>query len=600
MTLRAAVRTISLRGMCAGGVVGVLLLVLVSHAAADQFPRQPGIKILKYDFDVSLGDSSDEVQVNETVDLQFAADGVSSLDLNLCNLIRQSPPPDPLNPCLIPAPRAPRGSTAPPPPAPSSVGRGMTVTSVVVDGNAAQYQHADDRVHISFAQPSKAGERAAVALSYHGIPATGLFIGKNKYGERVFFTDNWPNKARNWLATIDHISVKAPKTISVTAPRKYQVISNGRLREQVDLPGDLRRTVWEEAQPIPSWQFSLGVAQMAVDYFGGEGDVPFSAWLFPQDWQARKEIAEETASVFEFYRDHIGPYLYEKLAHVEATGAGGATEPATTIFYYGGFGPLSHEMAHQWFGDAITESDWDHVWLSEGFATYFALLYTEHQQGHDAFLAGVERTREVATRYALAHPSDTVIHPDLARDSEVFSNAPQIYQGGAMVLHTLRGVLGDQNFWAGIRLYYSRFANRSATSNDFRHAMEDACHAASDCPREGQDLAWFFDEWLRRGGILQLKGGWHYDAEAKQLRITLDQIQPQGTYRMPLQVGVEMPPGGTTTAAAQARGPQMQIKTVWIDKAHNEVEIPLDSAPLQVQLDPGRWVPLMQASFVAE
>ena len=92
-----------------------------------------------------------------------------------------------------------------------------------------------------------------------------------------------PAVVANQAATIDHISVKAPKTISITAPRHYQAISNGRLTEQTDLPNEMRRTTWEEAEPIPSWQFSLGVAQMAVEYFGRNHGIEFSGWLFPQD-----------------------------------------------------------------------------------------------------------------------------------------------------------------------------------------------------------------------------------------------------------------------------------------------------------------------------
>jgi aminopeptidase N len=525
---------------------------------------------------------------------------VRAIDLDLCNVVSPAQAFDRLNPCML-QPEYVRGGI--PPPAPSSVGKGMTVTAVSAGKQSLEFEHSNNRVHISFPAASHAGEKFSFSLSYHGVPAIGLFIGKNKYGDRVFFTDNWPNRARNWLATIDHISVKAPKTISVTAPQHYQVLSNGLLTEQTDLPGDLRRTVWEESLPIASWQFSLAVAPMSVQYFGHHHEVQFSAWLFPQDRDSgRKAVDPLTQSVFEFYSDHIGPYSYEKLAQVDAAGGGGATEPATTIFYYGGdFRALSHEMAHQWFGNAVTESDWDDVWLSEGFATYFALLYTEHQDGHDAFLNGVRYTRDVAMKYALAHPADTVVHNNLANDSDVFFNNQQIYQGGAMVLHALRGVLGDSNFWAGIRLYSSRFRNASATTDDLRHAMEDACHAGGDCPAGDEDLSWFFHEWLNRGGIMQVKGGWHYDAAAKQLQISVDQTQTQGLYRMPVQIGITLPPQPPSATpqsrSNRNRGPVMQTSMILVDKPHNLLTIPLDVEPTDVQLDPNTWVPLMQATF---
>ncbi len=205
-------------------------------------------------------------------------------------------------------------------------------------------------------------------------------------------------------------------------------------------------------------------------------------------------------------------------------------------------------MAHQWFGDAVTESDWDDVWLSEGFATYFALLCTEHNEGHDAFLRGVRESSKAAVNYALAHPTDTIVHNNSANDSDVFFNSTQIYQGGAMVLHSLRGVLGDRNFWAGIRLYLSRFRNASATTDDFRQAMEDACHASHECPPDGDDLSWFFRDWLHRGGLMQLKGTWHYDPETKQLEVALDQMQTQGLCRMPVEIGITLPASATSAA----------------------------------------------------
>ncbi len=595
----------------------VLLAMASSPCDADQFPLQPGIKILHYTFDVTLGDASDELNIKDTVDIQFLAAGVSGIDLNLCNLIHEPQAPDRLNPCLQPVPRARPGGAAAPAapdgPAPTSVGRGMTVTEVATNGKALPFEHRNNLLHISVPAGYKSGDKFSFVVSYHGIPATGLFIGNNKYGDRVWFTDNWPNKAQNWLATIDHISVKSPKTIIVTAPRGYQVLSNGLKTEETDLPNGLRRTTWDETLPIPCWQYGLGVGAMAVEYFGRSNDTEFSVWAFPQDRDiAFKALDQKAASIFEFYSDHIGPFSYEKLAHLEATGGAGATEPATTIFYYNGsYGAESHEMAHQWFGDAVTERNWDDAWLAEGFATYFALLYTEHQDGHDAFMAGVKRARDSALNYILAHPADTVVHENLDTAANVFSNSAQIYQGGAMVLHTLRGVLGDDVFWAGIRLYYSRYRNGSASTDDLRHAMEDACYAAGNCPEDHQDLSWFFHEWLNRGGILKVNGSWHYDATAKQLHVDVNQTQSQGLYRMPIEIGIVASPAspaataeggaqpGRNTPERRPGEPQVQKAVILMDKAQNSLIIPLDAAPAAVELDPGMWVPLMQATFEA-
>ncbi|MGH9412003.1 MAG: M1 family aminopeptidase, partial [Vicinamibacterales bacterium] len=229
--------------------------------------------------------------------------------------------------------------------------------------------------------------------------------------------------------------------------------------------------------------------------------------------------------------------------------------------------------------------DWDDVWLSEGFATYFALLYQEFQDGHDAFLDALKRSKEQAIRYALAHPDSTIVHNNLADISQVIANNAQIYQGGAQVLQNIRGVVGTATFWSGIRLYYKRFQNSNATSDDFRHAIEDACTAAGDrCPADGRDLSWLFSELLNRGGVLQVKGSWRYDAAAKQVVVTLDQTQPSDVYRMPIEVAITGASGPASTHVADLR------------ERHQVFTFPSSTEPASVALDPDAWV-MMQATF---
>ena len=298
---------------------------------------------------------------------------------------------------------------------------------------------------------------------------------------------------------------------------------------------------------------------------------------------AETALLRETA--LEFFSERIGPYSYEKLAQVEANGVGGGMELASDIFYgYGTNGPgrqlVAHEMAHQWFGDSATENDWDHVWLSEGFATYFALLYQEFQDGHDAFLDGVHRSKAQAVAYALAHPTSAIIHNNLADISQVIANNAQIYQGGAQVLHNVRGVIGTDAFWAGIRLYYQRFRNSNATTDDFRHAMEDA---------SGKDLEWLFRELLTRGGALQVTGSWRYDAAAKQVEVTLDQAQSTDLYRMPIEIAI--------SPAAGSTGPStLALQIADLRERHQVFAFPSEKEPAAVVLDPNAWV-VMQATF---
>lgn len=584
-------------------VATALLLLTASPLLADPYPRQTGFRVVNYSFTVLLSDASDELVITDAVDLSFTASGLTGMYLDLCQLRTAAEPANSSNPCLVPAARTRRGEPAAAPV--SSVGRGMTVTSVISDGQKLRFSQADDRLHVVFPAPSKAGGRLIFTVSYHGVPATGILIADNKYGDRSFVSNPWPDKTRNWLAVVDHPYMKAPKEIAITAPAKYQVISNGTKVESTDLPNGMRRTVWKESVPIATWQYSLAAAPFAVNYFGVFHGIPMSSWVYPQEQEASfKGFSDFTQPILEFYIDHIGPYSYEKLAQVEANGVGGGMELASDIFYgYAPSGPgrqlIAHEMAHQWFGNSATEADWNDVWLSEGFATYFALLYEEHQDGRDAFITDVKRSAASARRYAEANPTSPLVHNNLTDVSKVIANNAQIYQGGAQVLHMLRGVLGTTNFWDGIRLYYARYRNSNATSLDFQHAMEDACAAAADCPAYGKDLSWFFPEWLHRGGVMKINGSWHYDAATKQLQITLDQTANAGQlYTMPFQVGVEMPPAAES-ASRGAPTTQPPTPLMWVRTAHNTLSIPLASAPAKVTLDPENWVTMIESTFTA-
>jgi aminopeptidase N len=550
---------------------------------------------------------------------------VTTLDLDLCGVNPARAPKAIADPCVGGRPNGGAGRTGGATPSPGGGGlsgaanqtagaTGMTVSEVMADGKPVVFVHRDDRLHLTLPHPSEAGAVWSFTLSYRGTPATGLQIGNNKYGDRGYFSNDWPDLARNWLATFDHPSMKASTAMTVTASRKYQVISNGHLVETLDLPDDRRKTSWREDVPIPSWQISLGVAPFAVAHFGTVRGVPLSAWVYPQERDdSFKGFGEATQPIFEYYSDHIGPYSYDKLAQVEATTVSGGMELASDIFYgYRGVPGrqlVAHEMAHQWFGDSATERDWDDVWLSEGFATYFALLYSEHADGRDEFLNGLRRSAQGALNYALAHPTSPIVHENLDDVSKVIANNAQVYQGGAQVLHMLRGVLGDDRFWAGIRLYYARFHNANASSDDLRRAMQDACLAEAGCPDEAKDLTWFFHEWLNRGGILQLTGSWRYDAAAKSVVVTIDQTQTTGLYRMPLEVSLTLPPGAAPPSAAPppagtrgggAAGPTTTTVKMWIDQAHSTLTIPAAAEPTDVQLDPHVWVTMMQGTFARQ
>lgn len=544
---------------------GYLLILALSGSIlfgqglhADTYPRQPDIDVLNYAFELTLSDTSDEIVGRATVEVRFLVDGVTHFELDLIGRSADS----------------------------AGAATGMIVTAISTASGPVAFTHDNDRLRITLRSPSRAKESRSYAIEYGGTPATGLIIGDNKHGDRTFFSDNWPNKARHWLPTLDHPYDKATCELIVTAPSHYQVISNGLLVEQTDLPDGTRLTHWKHSVPIPTWLYVLGVARFAVQYVDDYQGKSIQTWVYAQDRDAGfYDFAVPTKQVLEFYGEYVGPYSYEKLANVQSNSVGGGMEAATAIFY----GDRSvtgdrnvrwrnvviHEIAHQWFGNSVTESDWDDVWLSEGFATYFTSLFIEHAYGRDEFVETMKNARRRVFDFYQNRPDYTIVHDNLDDMSQVTTGMQ--YQKGSWTLHMLRGIVGDEAFWKGIQRYYREYQDKNAATEDFVRVMEEV---------SGQDLSWFFPQWLNQGGNLRLEGGWSFDDEAGRLYVELNQVQDPATpFDMPVQVGIYF-----------EGQPQPRVDTLRIDKRENSFAIELDEAPTAVVLDPNLWV-LMEADF---
>lgn len=543
-----------------------------SPGARDTYSRQPGVNVEHYVFALELSDSSDEIRGEATVTIRFTKDGLTSFFLDLAT---------------------------------PSNGKGMTTAGVFSDSVPLHYTHTANRLLITLPRPSQASELQRFTVRYHGIPADGLRMGVNKYNERCFFSWNWPDKAREWLPMIDHPSAKATSEFIVTAPDKYAVVANGLLQSEVSLGDGRKRTHWKQSVPIASWLNAIGVEQFGIHHAGLVRGVELQTWVAHQELDSGIARFETTARhALEFYSDRIGPYSYEKLANVTAPFNGGATEHASVIFYGdggtrdgatpraapagrrrggtarraaavpGSGGTIAHEIAHQWFGNSVTESDWDDAWLSEGFATYFTLLYDEHFVGRDAFVRGVQGmfARARAAEEATGRP---LVHENI---SDLRNVIPQlVYQKGGSVLHVLRGQVGTAAFWKGIREYYRLHQNGNASSKDLQRAFEET---------SGQDLDWFFTQWLHGTTTPALEGSWWWDAAGKKVVIQLRQTQKGKPYRLPLEVGL-----------VADSSPVPRIEKIDVTRASQQFEIAADRAPSGVVLDPNTWMLMEPPKF---
>ena len=203
------------------------------------------------------------------------------------------------------------------------------------------------------------------------------------------------------------------------------------------------------------------------------------------------------------------------------------------------------------------------------------MLFIEHQYGRDAFVQGLKSSKKSVDAFYLKRPDYRLVHDNLKDMKDVTTS--QIYQKGSWTLHMLRGVVGTENFWKGIRNYYKKYRDSNATVDDFRHEMEEV---------SGKDLSTFFDQWLFRPGTLKYKGNWRFDASKKQIRINLGQVQTDGSmFKMPIEIAVYYPGQN-----------KPQIETVQANAKSNVFLLNVTGEPEKVILDPNMWI-LMDADF---
>lgn len=407
---------------------------------------------------------------------------------------------------------------------------GMTISQVLEGEIPAIYTFNNHKIEIT-PSPSEEKNRTYKVI-YEGIPERGLVIDTTKFGQRSFFGDNWPNLARHWLPSVDHPYDKASIEFRITAPAHYDVVATGEKVEESNLGSDQKLTVYKEPAPVAMKVVTIGVTKFASKLLGEVYDIPVSAWVYPENRLDGFSDYRVASKVLKYFIDQIGPYSYAKLANMQAKTQWGGLENAGTIAYFENSvtgkneveGLIAHEIAHQWFGNSASENDWNHVWLSEGFATYFSILYLEASYGSEKRKEELEQDRKEIIDYYRNNPSPIV---DYSIKDPMMVLSVNTYQKAGWVLNMLRHKLGDEVFWKGIRTYYEKYRNSNALTKDFREVMETV---------SGEDLKTFFEQWIFTKGHPELKWEWNY--EGKQLNISIDQLQKHHTYSFPLEIGI--------------------------------------------------------------
>jgi len=275
-----------------------VLLLSCSFGILD---AQSKIDVLHYTYNILLNDKNDTVEGKAVIEV-VTKDIIASATFDLSNI--------------------------------NANGKGMVVIYSITNWKTRKpitWRHENNKLTINDAHLK--GDTVSFTISYKGIPADGLIISKNKYGERTFFADNWPNRAHNWIPCVDNPADKASFEFIITAPSHYRVISNGTLIEETNLADNKKLTHWKEDTPLPTKIMAIGVADFAVKQFSDNPEnIPVSAWVYQRDSTDGFNDYSAAPSILKFLSGYIGPYPYKKLANVESKTIFGGMENAGAIF----------------------------------------------------------------------------------------------------------------------------------------------------------------------------------------------------------------------------------------------------------------------------
>ena len=456
------------------------------------------------------------------------------------------------------------------------------VTKVVDEfGGPLVFSQSEKELSVRLPRPLARGETRSFTCTYHGKePKNGLrFVAETADNPGLVFSDSWPNRVHHWFPCFDYPNDKVTNEILATVRSNLKVGANGRLLSVAeDKAAGTVTYHWSQDLPHSTYLIFLAAAPYVVvpDAYG---TLPVNYWVYPQDAQKAVPTYGKTPKMVEFFNRTYGyDYPWQKYDQISVPSGGGAESTSATAMThrimvdaqhepeFSAIGIVSHELAHQWWGDLITLRSWAHTWLNESFATYSDYLYFRHDRGDDEGALNLQNKlnaylREAKTRYVRPIVTDRYDQPGDMFDSHT-------YPKGARVLHMLRQQLGDAAFFDTLKHFLHRYAFEPVDTGDFVRSVKTVT---------GQNLDWFFDQWLFKPGhpVFDIRSQW--DPSRKVVVLTIAQVQDFArgipVFRVPVSVAI-VNAGGRATHHA------------WVREREETFEFPSETRPLLVRFDP--------------
>ena len=459
----------------------------------------------------------------------------------------------------------------------------LKVESVTATEKIQAWQVTKDHLVITFAQPIPAGHEASVSVVYHAQPELGLYFRTPemgyKAGDTHCFSQGEEIEARHWYPCFDSPNEKFTSEVTCLVPPGMTAVSNGRLVSQItEAKTGLTAFHWSQEQPHANYLITL-TAGYFKELDGKHKDVPLAFLTPPSEFKEAVNSFGVTDEIMGFLEQEIGvPFPWAKYDQIcvndfvaggmENTSATTLTDAtlftAATENLHDSESLVAHEMAHQWFGDLVTCKDWSHVWLNEGFATYYQVLYNGWKNGHDAELYDLYGN----ARNILAQPNDSnpIVRRNYGIPFEMFNYLA--YPKGGWVLHMLRAQLGADLYRQCIKTYLDRHRYGNVTTEDLRAVIEEL---------SGRSYDQFFDQWVYHAHYPELSASYSWDETSRLAKISVRQTQTVGDnvrlFDVPLTIRFKGDFGTND-------------QVVEIKEAAGDFYFPLASRPASVRLDP--------------
>ncbi|HEX2867722.1 MAG TPA: M1 family aminopeptidase [Ignavibacteriales bacterium] len=458
----------------------------------------------------------------------------------------------------------------------------MTVDSVTLNGAMLNFMHSGSRLQITLPRAYDKGENASPTVYYQGLP------GSSGFGSFIFSTHGasypviWslsePYGASDWFPCKDTPGDKADSSdVTVTAPRFFTVASNGTLQSELNNTDDTKTTHWKNHYPIAQYLISIAMTNydLYTNYFkySPKDSMIVTHYVYPeQNTPENRALMDKTADMLRIFSNkyELYPFIKEKYGHAQFGWEGGMEHQTITSLVNFDEDLVSHELAHQWFGDKVTCRDWNDIWLNEGFATYSEAVYFENSRGKAAYESDIQGLMNAAK-----NAQGSIYVTDISSEQNIFDYS-RTYAKAATVLHMLRGIVGDSTFFRILRTYLDapKLAYGTAVTADFQAAAEKVY---------GQSLDYFFKEWIYGAGYPVYSYSWKSSPLGNgeyQIQLNISQDQTKGTpvFTMPLQIRFSTKSDGDT------------LLTVFNNQNNQNFVLTVKGEPQRLYFDPNAWI----------